>query len=211
MPVTTEFQPAGNGMTFRPVNMALGASWSRVLTDAFSFGVTLKYVRKILLTCTTRTCCSIWASGMISVLPDPFCRGTHQLRVQYNARWFHTCAVHHRYHRHRAGRRCWVPLIFSSWICLDALALETHQLTAAAQLNHPTDNNETYSIGLEYGWKKLLFVRSGYQFATDLAARPSFGFGVRVPRYFGTVQLDYGFQYMNRLGTVNRIGLQLSL
>ncbi|MCB9019607.1 MAG: PorV/PorQ family protein [Chitinophagales bacterium] len=212
MPVTTEFQPAGNGMTFRPVNMALGASWSQVLTDAFSFGVTLKYVREdiadvhnqnMLFDLGFRYDIGIARTRFAVALTNFGFNTTPDGSIPVLSITDTTVIVQ--------AEDVGVPTIFRLGFAWDALASETHQLTAAAQLNHPTDNNETYSIGLEYGWKKLLFVRSGYQFATDLAAWPSFGFGVRVPRYFGTVQLDYGFQYMNRLGTVNRIGLQLSL
>ena len=86
-----------------------------------------------------------------------------------------------------------------------------HVLTFAGQLNHPTDNNETYGLGAEYSWKKLLYARTGYEFGVDERGIPNFGFGIRFKRNFGMLQLDYGFEDKNKLGSVNRITFGISL
>src|SRR5690554_5405746 len=46
MEVTTETQPFGNGQTFGFVDLAAGLTVSQSLTDLFSYGVTLKYIRE---------------------------------------------------------------------------------------------------------------------------------------------------------------------
>jgi hypothetical protein len=212
MPVTTEFMPQGNGQTFRPVNMAAAFSWGQVLTDAFSFGLSLKYVREDLATVSNQ-----------NVLFD--------LGFQYdiglaNTR-FAVGLTNFGFNTTPAGEietfsildtstvlrfeEVGVPTIFRLGFAWDAISTSQHLLTAAAQLNHPTDNNETYSLGVEYAWKGLLLVRTGYIFATDLSAWPSFGFGVHLPRRFGAIALDYGFNVMPGLGPVNRITFQLGL
>jgi hypothetical protein len=42
----TEFQPDGTGQFFSASNTAVGLSYSKRLTDYFSYGVTLKYVNE---------------------------------------------------------------------------------------------------------------------------------------------------------------------
>ena len=80
-------------------------------------------------------------------------------------------------------------------------------LTIAAQLNHPTDNNESYNFGVEYQWHQLLHVRTGYQFGVDENYLPSFGLGLLVKRKFGNIRFDYGFQAKKLLGVIHRITL----
>jgi hypothetical protein len=212
MPVTTEFLPQGNGLTFRPVSMALGASWAQVLTDAFSFGLTLKYIREDIATIHNQNI--LFDLGFrydIGIARTRFAVGlsnfgfntTPRGEIAYYSIFDTTVAV--------SSEEVGVPTVFRLGFAWDALQTDRHLLTASAQLNHPTDNNETYALGVEYAWKELLFVRSGYQFANDLTAWPAFGFGIQLQRHFGLVRLDYGFQVMNRLGPVNRIGIQLSI
>jgi hypothetical protein len=210
MPVTTEFMPLGNGQTFRPVNMAAAFSWAQVLTNAFSFGITLKYVREDLATVHNQNVLlDLGFQYDIGIANTRFAVGLSNFgfnttpagEITYLSITDTTTQVDFE----DVG----VPTVFRLGFAWDAVKTDIHMLTAAAQLNHPTDNNETYSLGVEYGWKQLLFVRTGYQFATDLSAWPAFGFGLQLQRYFGRIQLDYGFQVLPQLGPVNRIGLQI--
>ncbi|ARA92061.1 hypothetical protein AWN76_002010 [Rhodothermaceae bacterium RA] len=46
MDVTTEFEPTGTGQTFRFIDLAAGLSVAQALSDLFSYGVTIKYIRE---------------------------------------------------------------------------------------------------------------------------------------------------------------------
>src|ERR1035437_953108 len=48
MPVTTEFQPTGTGEYFGFSDIALALSYSRKMTDQFSFGGTVRYIEETL-------------------------------------------------------------------------------------------------------------------------------------------------------------------
>ena len=48
MPVTTEFAPFGTGEYFGFSDIAIGLSYSRKMTDQFSFGGTVKYIEETL-------------------------------------------------------------------------------------------------------------------------------------------------------------------
>jgi hypothetical protein len=85
-------------------------------------------------------------------------------------------------------------------------------LTLLAQLNHPTDNNETFAVGAEYGYKRLLFARTGWEFGSDEAYTfPTAGLGIRLPRKFGDFRFDYSLVTKSRMGNSHRLSLLFNL
>ncbi len=104
-----------------------------------------------------------------------------------------------------------VPAVFRFGIAWDAIRTDQQVLTATAQLNHPTDNKETFGLGAEYRFNQVLYARTGYEFGMDEAFVPSFGTGILIPRSFGKIRFDYGYQSKSRLGNVHRITLQINI
>lgn len=212
MPVTTEFLPNGNGLSFRAFDVAAALTYSKILTTNFSFGITGKYLleqfagvhaqngaldfgfRYDIGKANTR-----FAVGMSNFGFSNDASGqilTQTLSGQDTVVTFDKIAV---------------PAVFRIGFAWDAVKNTNNLLTLAAQLNHPTDNNETYTLGIEYQWCKTVFARSGYSFAEDEHGAPSFGFGLRFKRNFGMLQIDYGYQNKILLGTIHRFGLIVSL
>lgn len=212
MPVTTEFQPFGTGQTFNAVDMALGLSLARTLTDNFRFGVTGKYVYE----------------GIADVRTDAL---VFDFGFQYdiglaNTR-FAVSVANFGFNTTPSGEievidltgnkvitnfeQISVPAIFRLGLAWDAIKQEQHNLTFAAQLNHPTDNNETFGIGTEYSWHRILYARAGYEFGADETGLPAFGFGLNLARRFGAIRFDYGFNNKKQLGTTHRLTVGFSL
>lgn len=207
MDVTTEFLPKGTGQTFRATDVGIGLSLARELTEQFSFGVTAKYVRENLA--------SVHNQNMVFDFGFQYNIGMANTRfaVGLQSFGFNTTPSGQIETTLLSGdtlltdfTEIAVPTVFRLGFAWDAVKNERNVLTAAAQLNHPTDNNESYSLGVEYGWNEIFFARTGYTFATDIASFPSLGFGLQLKKHFGTVKLDYGFNYQNTLGVINRIG-----
>lgn len=212
MPVTTEFLPFGNGQTFRATNTGIGISLARELTDQFSFGVTGKYVREDLA--------SVHNQNVVFDFGFQYDIGIQNTR-------FAVAITNFGFNTQPGGdivvinlndsitatefTEIAVPTVFRLGFAWDAIKTEKHILTSAFQLNHPTDNNETYSLGVEYSWKQLFYARTGYTFATDRNAMPAFGFGTYLRRNYGTVKFDYGFNYDDALGIINKIGIAYTL
>ena len=212
MDVTTEFLPQGTGQTFSASDLAIGISLARELTDQFSFGITAKYIREDLATVHNQNI--VFDFGFqydIGIANTRFAVGLQSFGFNTSPSGeinttlltgdtlftdFNTIAV---------------PTVFRLGIAWDAIKTDKNMLTTSLQLNHPTDNNETYSVGFEYGWKQLFFARTGYTFSTDLISYPTLGFGLQLKKHFGIVKLDYGFNYQNTLGAINRIGFAVSL
>lgn len=212
MPVTTEFQPFGTGQTFSANNLAMGISLARILTENFSFGITAKYIRE--------SYAGVHAGNVVVDFGFQYEVGKANTRFAAGVSNF-------GYNTEPNGavevitlsgvdtvnsfEKIGVPAIFRIGIAWDAVKKRDHIFTLAGQLNHPTDNNETYSLGAEYSWKNIMFVRSGYEAGLDETGIPNFGFGVRFKRNFGMLQLDYGFQDKTSLGSVHRFTFSASL
>ena len=212
MPVTTEFQPFGTGQTFSSNNIAVGISLARILTDNFSFGVTGKYVRESYVDVHAAT--AVLDFGFqyeVGKANTRFAAGVSNFGFNTEPSGTIEVFTLNGVDSVSDFERIAVPAVFRIGIAWDALKKTDHLLSFTGQLNHPTDNNETYGLGAEYSWKSLLFARSGYEFGQDENGIPAFGFGIRFKRNFGLLQLDYGFQDKSKLGSVHRFTFGVSL
>ncbi len=212
MPVTTEFQPFGTGQSFSAYNLATGLTLARVLTDQFRFGLTTKYVRED------------YADVHAATLTLDF---GFQYEIGKARTRFAAGVSHFGFNTEPAGaieqfslsgvdtidqfERIVVPSVFRIGMAWDPVMQPNHRLTLCGQLNHPTDNNETYGLGLEYRFRSMLIGRMGYLFGNDAGGLPNFGFGVQMRRPFGLLQLDYGFESRATLGSVHRVGATFGL
>jgi hypothetical protein len=212
MPVTTEFLPQGTGQTFRATDVCVGFSLARELTEQFSFGVTAKYVREDIVTVHNQNI--LFDFGFqydIGAANTRFAVGLQSFGFNTKPSGTISTTLLSGDTVFTEFSEIAVPAVFRIGFAWDAVKNEKNTLTTAAQLNHPTDNNETYSLGLEYAWKQLFFARTGYVFSTDVPAYPTLGFGLQMIRYFGNIQLDYGYTYQSTLGTINRVGISVTL
>jgi hypothetical protein len=212
MPVTTEFQPFGTGETFTANSSLVGLTYAQSLTDMFSFGISAKWARENLAGVVTQNLLTdfgfAYQIGLrnatlavcvsnfgVNVRPDG---SLQRLRLtgQDTLTEFEEISV---------------PALFRVGLAFDVLDQESHRIRGSIQLNHPTDNRETLGLGGEYAYRNLLFARMGYELGVDEALLPSFGVGFVLPRRFGALRLDYGFNNKTRLGSVHRFTLGLAL
>ncbi len=213
MQETTEFEAKGTGRTFSVGNYYLGLTYAQVLTNSFSFGINARFanegypnitVNNVLFDLGLKYDVGVkntrfginFSNFGFNVKPD----GVAQV-LKFNGPTditnFTTVTV---------------PGVFRIGAAFDPIIGYTHNLTIAAQLNHPTDNNETYAIGAEYSFKKILYGRAGYELASDEQYLfPSLGVGFKLLRNFGGLTLDYGFMGKNRLGNIHRISVALNI
>ncbi len=213
MPVTTEFLPEGNGMTFSVSDLVIGLSYGKILSDNFSFGLTLKYVYENMAGITIQN--GIFDFGFIYNVglnrKTRFAVGVSNFGFNVSPSGKVVVSTLNGDKVYENFENVAVPAIFRLALSSRLVDIKQHHLTAAAQLSHPTDNNETISFGCEYNFKNLLFLRTGYIFGEDQKALPSFGFGVKLMRHFGGVSLDYGYNAKMILGEIHRITLSLTV
>jgi hypothetical protein len=213
MDETTEFEPTGTGRTFTVSNYSIALTYARVLTNNFSFGVNTKFanegfagvnINNILFDLGLKYNVGIknarfginFSNFGLNVKPD----GEMQiLKFSGEETVSNFTSVT-------------VPAIFRLGAAFDPIQTHDHNLSVIGQLNHPTDNNETYALATEYSYMQLLYGRLGYEFATDTRySYPSAGMGLRLIRNFGGINIDYAILTRNVLGNVHRIGLTLVL
>jgi hypothetical protein len=102
------------------------------------------------------------------------------------------------------------PTIFRIGFAFEPYETEENRITTSIQLNHPNDNSENVSLGAEYSWKKILFLRGGYKFNVD-EQNYSFGLGLNIPISIAEFTLDYAFANFQRLGSSHRFSIILGI
>ncbi len=208
MEETTEFQPEGTGRTFRSQSTLAGFTFARELTRSFSFGVNTKLARE--------------TYGDVSVTNVLFDLGLRYNVDVKNIRFAVTLSnfgvnvkpsgevtrLHYNGEETVTDfEQVSVPAVFRIGAAFDPIDKENHHLCISGQLNHPTDNNETVALGAEYTLRKVLFVRTGYEFGSDVPGFPPLGMGIKLQRKFGSLRIDYGFTHKQRLGQIHRVGI----
>lgn len=215
--VTTETQPLGNGTYFKYSDLGIGLTYSRRMTEQFSFGATMRYVRENLDVLTIETFLfdlgTYYNMGLGSTRfgvvvsnfgSDVTPKGTVKLFDGTQTSSFQSFSP---------------PTVFKLGLAFEPLQDESQRLTTSFQLNHPNDNAESLRFGVEYAWQSWLFLRVGLKrtvgeslLGSDgkSADDYSLGFGVSVPMLFTTTTFDYAFTHFNVLGVVHRISIALT-
>jgi hypothetical protein len=212
MQETTEFQPQGTGRTFRVSNLLAGITYSRILTSSFSFGVNMKYGREAYAgVAINNVMFDLGLNYNVGVKNTRFAVTISNFGLNVQPGGEVKILKFNGEQTISTFDRVSVPAVFRIGAAFDPVEKENHKLTLSAQLNHPTDNNETFSLGAEYRVRKIFFVRSGYEFGQDIAVIAPLGVGVKIPRRFGSLSADYGFFHQNGLGNIHRMTLGISL
>jgi hypothetical protein len=217
MEITTETQPLGTGRYFTFGDVGIGLSYSRKMTDQFSFGASLRYVQETLDMLRMR-----------SVMVD---LGTFYWTGLGTAR-FAVVITNFGADASPSGTVSGIdgiqgsafqsfslPTVFKLGFAMEPWMTDEQHVTASIQLNHPNDNAENVRFGAEYAWQNTLFLRGGVKrtigqkfLGGDETSEESYtlGAGFRLTTSFTTVQADYAFAEFNRLGTVHRISLTMT-
>ncbi len=209
MPVRTVFQPDGTGEYFYANYFTAGLTYSRQLTDAFSFGVTGRFVHEQMADFRAST-------GVIDL--------GFLYRTDFRDLRFAVMVQNFGPNSTLKGALSIDSTFQSSSPTLDGYPAPTvfllgmsmaiwknaggdQSLTGLLQLNHPNDNAENIRVGLEYNYKDLLFLRLGYKLNVTDETLPAFGFGVRSRVGSHPLRIDYAADPLQYLGMVHRVGV----
>ncbi|MCZ7604049.1 MAG: PorV/PorQ family protein [Melioribacteraceae bacterium] len=206
MPVTTEVRPFGTGEYFTFADLAIGFTYSRKMTEQFSFGGTIKYFEETLDKLKMR--------GIMIDLGTYYWTGLGSTRFAVTISNFGNElapdgeVVLFGNRKQSEWQSFSPPTIFRFGIALEPYQDEQHRVTASAQLNHPNDNSENVSAGVEYSWKEILYVRGGYKINVE-GQDFTFGAGVSAPISFADITFDYAYAKFSKLGSAHRFSLLL--
>ncbi|GBE30697.1 hypothetical protein BMS3Bbin04_01733 [bacterium BMS3Bbin04] len=207
MPVTTVAQPNGTGENFSVTDVVGGVSIAMKLTDKFSFGTNLKYVREDL---DTEVATNFAVD--VGIMYDT---QWNSIRLAMAIRNFAPeSELDGGYHDYQNGTPAeeataflpyHFPMIFRLGVAMDPILTDEHRLTLAADLEHPNDNIERVNIGSEYAFHEMFFLRGGYTFRHDTLGL-SAGFGAK----WQSVGIDYAFSEYGILEDVHRFNISFS-
>jgi hypothetical protein len=182
--------------TFTASSMALGVTYSRMLTDQFSFGTTVKYVEEHI---------DIYkASNVVLDAGVLYNTGLGSLRIAAAIQNFgvNTKFINDEFK---------MPAVFKLGAAAEVIgdAAAEHRLTVMAEARHPNDGNEKLSVGSEYCWRNTIALRAGYKFFYDEESY-SAGIGLN-PQLPMPVTLDLAYSDYGRLGKILRMTMHVGL
>lgn len=208
MPVTTEFNPFGTGEYFGFSDIALSVSYARKMTEQFSFGGTVKYIEETLDKLKMR--------GIMIDLGTYYRTGLDSTRFavavsNFGAELAPDGEVVLIGSRKKSEWQSFAPpTMFRIGFAFEPFENEVNRLTTSIQLNHPNDNSENVSLGVEYSWNRMVFIRGGYKINVD-EQNYSFGAGINVPISIAEFTFDYAFANFEKLGSAHRFSIILGL
>ena len=194
-PGSRSFESSG---TFSAQSAAFGLTYSRQLTDRFSFGVSLKYVNE--------TIDSYRASNIVFDGGVLYYTGFSSLRLAAAIQNFGTDAKF-------INDAFKMPAMLRLGVAMEVFGNNESEtrLTALVEALHPSDADERINVGMELAWMRMLFLRGGYKFLYD---EESYSVGLG---WYGRESLSLpvgiSFSYSNygRLGNIIRFSLEAGL
>lgn len=227
MEVTTLEYPEGSGEFFTVSDLAVGISYSRMLTDRLSVGGTVKFINE-----------TIWresASTFGFDIGSQFDTGIKGVQLGMSITNFSSkfkfdgpdlnidVDTDPNYDGNpdteaRLNTEEWsLPLVFRLGIMLDLLGPESeimlnpsHRLTFSFDANDPLDHFLRFNTGLEYSFREMLALRMGYHINYDQAGF-SAGVGLDLDLNSLPLNIDYAIVNYGVLGVVNQISIQIGL
>lgn len=224
MEQTTIAQPEGTGIFFDVLDLAIGATYARRLTDRFSFGITAKYIYQRLFNETASSLAfdlggylQTGFKGMrlgmaMSNFGGKMKLDGRDLIVSYNS---DPNAPGNPASEAKLSTEDWpLPTTFRVGIAMNVVGKEqqgffnneAQRITVTVDGNQLSDAAETMNLGLEYAWNERFFLRGGYRINHDTEDY-SAGMGLQIPLQTWMILADYAISNMNDLGYIHRMSL----
>lgn len=176
--------------------ISAGLTYSKMLTDKFSFGLSFKYVQE-----------KIDAYSASNILFDGgvlYYTGFHSLRLAATIQNFGTNSKF-------INDEFKMPSTFKLGAAVEVLGdfESDYRATIIFEASHPNNGDERVNLGTELCWKNIISLRGGYKFFYDEESY-SLGLGIN-PQLEVPVNFDFAFSDYGRLGNILRFSLQLGM
>ncbi len=215
MQETTEYLPHGTGNYFLYQDRFIALTYGARMTDRFSFGITLKQVEENLAG-------QIMSTAMLD-MGTFYWTGFRSLRFSASLSHFGPQAKPDGTYEKQVldtetGEEKMVitefesfspPTIFRVGAAMDIWQTKTQSIILALQLNHPVDNAENISTGLEYNFANIFFLRGGYKINKE-EENLSFGAGLIIPISGFKLRVDYAYANFNHLSDPQRLSIGIA-
>ena len=209
---------------FSVQDLAMQLSYAKALTDRFSIGTTVKYVREKIWNSSASS--MAFDIGLVFTTPfDALRLGASMSnfgpKMQMSGRDIlfsddpdavqsgNVEVVNAEFLTDEFS----LPLIFRIGLAWDAVATANHRIVLLTDAAHPNDNSEYLNVGGEYSFRDLIFFRAGMRnlFEEDGEQGLTFGGGLnlRIDRAL-RVRVDYAYADFGRLEQTHWFTLDLS-
>lgn len=182
--------------TFNSKSIAFALSYSRMLTDKFSFGISVKYVNEKI---------DIYSADNV-VLDGGvlYYTGLGSLRIGAVIQNFGTDAKF-------INDPFKMPAVLKLGAAAEILGdfNSDYRITTILEALHPNDGDEKLNSGIEISWKNNFSIRGGYKFFYDEETY-SFGIGLNGEPYV-PISFDFSISNYGRLGNIFRLTLQAGI
>jgi hypothetical protein len=184
-------------------------SYARSLTDRFSTGISLRYVRSTLDDRDNTSSQAI--AGDIGTLYDTQFK-TIKLGIVVSN--FGPDAAYKSIDAEDAVVKDYdhesfpLPMNFRVSVSAVPFDMGANKVIMDIEGEHPNDNYERAYLGLEYSFNDMFFLRSGYKVGAD-AETWSAGGGINVPIAVATLKVDAAYTDYTYLNNIKRISVSL--
>ncbi|MCK9244753.1 MAG: PorV/PorQ family protein [Candidatus Marinimicrobia bacterium] len=224
---TTITEPYGTGEMVSASSMAVGLSYARSLTDRFSIGGSVNYIRESIWHCASsgvsmdigvlyRTFFKNLMIGMsISNFGTSMQLSGSDLLIQHDVDT-RSNGNNGNINGNLATDKFNLPILFrvgiSANLARDFLHLKNSDFTLAINAVHPSDNYEYLNVGSEYVLRDLIAVRAGYRqlLLEEAEGGLTFGLGLRLNLMGYKFIVDYAAVDFGRLDYLNKYSLILA-
>lgn len=201
--------------TYKPSATSIGLTYSRIVTNLFSVGGTVKYARQSFGSSVTDY------EDVNSLQQETFSKGTlaydfgvlyrtglEGLNFAMSVRNFSSEVTY-------VEQNFELPLTFSIGLSMNMMDLmsmnpEDHSLLVSVDAVRPRDYHEQLKVGAEYTFLNTVSLQAGYVGPTDERGL-SLGAGLQAGFNTFDMKANYAYTQFGRFGAVNRLGLTLGL
>ncbi|NQV38497.1 MAG: PorV/PorQ family protein [Candidatus Marinimicrobia bacterium] len=205
---TTPDAPFGDGY-FSIGGSSLALSFSRYITDKFSFGFTVKNVSEDY----DGSGYSQFAFDIGTLFRTGYKNiniGMSILNFSKEAQFSGKFLDYSDPVKFSLGEKSeygnWpLPMTFRTGISMEVFSNDIIKSKIAADMIHPNNNDEVYGIGAEIIYNEYIILRSGYQIGSDIQGL-CLGGGLRL---FNNIGVDYALNMMKYFGPRHRFAFNL--
>ena len=219
--VTTVLSPEGTGERWTAMDMSIGLSYARNLTDRFSIGGTVKYINQQIY----NESASAFAVDVGLLYITEF----NDLKIGMSISNFgsdmkmdgkdlirridldpSSTGINKTIPSELKTDSWTLPLLFRVGIAMDVLKYEDIVVTTAIDAFRPSDNNSSVNIGMEFAWNNIFFARAGYKnlFLDNSEEGLNFGGGLKY-NFMETsfVHVDYAYTAFGKFNNLHTFSL----
>jgi len=205
---TTELNPFGTGREFSYSDLVAGVAFARRWTDKLLVGAGAKFIREDLGSQVGGTV----TNAVLYDVGSIFYLGLGSVRVATSLTNFGSelkpsgtfVSPYSGEVRQYDGFD--PPMTFRYGVAFEPVENSTERLTTSLEITQPADNQEQLKGGIEWSYRRIFALRSGYNANADLM---KFSAGAGFNASLGSLQgtLDYAYTDAGILGSVHRLTL----